>query len=33
MTRILIVEDDVQLNKMVCIHLNDNGYDAGCGWL
>lgn len=31
MTRILIVEDDVQLNKLVCIHLNDNGYEAvGC---
>ena len=31
MTRILVVEDDIQLNKLVCVHLNDNGYEAvGC---
>lgn len=31
MTRILVVEDDIQLNKLVCVHLNDHGYEAvGC---
>ncbi|MDO4547456.1 MAG: response regulator transcription factor [Clostridia bacterium] len=31
MIRILVVEDDVQLNKAVCIHLNNSGFTAtGC---
>lgn len=31
MIRILVVEDDTQLNHIVCTHLNDNGYSAkGC---
>lgn len=31
MTRILVVEDDVSLNRIVCVHLNDSGYEAtGC---
>lgn len=31
MTRILVVEDDAQLNKLVCVQLNDHGYEAvGC---
>ena len=28
MVHILVVEDDVQLNKMVCAYLNDNGFEA-----
>ena len=31
MARVLIVEDDVQMNELVCSYLIDNGYDAqGC---
>ncbi|RAU93324.1 response regulator transcription factor [Paenibacillus sp. YN15] len=31
MINILVVEDDLQLNKIVCAYLNDNGYAAkGC---
>ena len=31
MVNILVVEDDVKLNNIVCIYLNDNGYNAtGC---
>ena len=31
MIKILVVEDDVQLNQMVCIYLNDSGFEAkGC---
>lgn len=31
MVNILVVEDDVKLNQIVCIYLNDNGYHAtGC---
>lgn len=31
MINILVVEDDVKLNKIVCSYLNDNGYSAkGC---
>lgn len=31
MINILVVEDDLQLNKIVCTYLNDNGYAAkGC---
>ena len=31
MIHILVVEDDVQLNKIVCTYLNDNGFAAkGC---
>ena len=31
MINILVVEDDVKLNKIVCSYLNDNGYTAkGC---
>ena len=31
MFKILIVEDDKDLNKTVCTHLNRNGYEAtGC---
>lgn len=31
MVRILVVEDDEQLNRIVCAYLNDNGYSAhGC---
>lgn len=31
MINILVVEDDVKLNQIVCIYLNDNGYAAkGC---
>jgi len=28
MVNILVVEDDVQLNQIVCTYLNDNGYNA-----
>lgn len=31
MINILVVEDDIKLNKIVCTYLNDNGYSArGC---
>ena len=31
MVRILVVEDDQRLNRIVCTYLNDNGFDAkGC---
>ena len=31
MFKILVVEDDMELNKTVCAYLNDNGYEAvGC---
>jgi two-component system, OmpR family, response regulator len=31
MVNILVVEDDVKLNQIVCTYLNDNGYNAkGC---
>lgn len=31
MINILVVEDDLKLNQIVCTHLNDNGYKAtGC---
>ncbi|HOV41129.1 MAG TPA: response regulator transcription factor [Oscillospiraceae bacterium] len=31
MVNILVVEDDLKLNQIVCTHLNDNGYKAtGC---
>ncbi len=31
MVNILVVEDDINLNKIVCSYLNDNGYNAsGC---
>ncbi len=31
MIKILVVEDDVQLNQMVCTYLNDSGFEAkGC---
>ena len=31
MVNILVVEDDVKLNQIVCVHLNKNGYSAtGC---
>lgn len=31
MARILVVEDDAKLNRLVCVHLNDHGYEAvGC---
>ena len=31
MVHILVVEDDIKLNKIVCIHLNNNGYSTkGC---
>lgn len=31
MINILVVEDDIKLNKIVCAYLNDNGYRAiGC---
>ena len=31
MVNILVVEDDIKLNKIVCTYLNDNGYNAtGC---
>ncbi|MBQ7011426.1 MAG: response regulator transcription factor [Clostridia bacterium] len=31
MFKILVVEDDAELNKTVCSYLNDNGYEAvGC---
>ncbi len=31
MTRILVVEDDAQLNRLVCVHLYNQGYEAvGC---
>ncbi len=31
MIKILVVEDDLKLNKIVCMHLNNNGYTAkGC---
>ncbi len=28
MARILVVEDDIKLNKIMCVYLNDNGYAA-----
>ena len=28
MLNILVVEDDVKLNQIVCTYLNDNGYNA-----
>lgn len=31
MVNILVVEDDIKLNQIVCTYLNDNGYNAkGC---
>lgn len=31
MIKILVVEDDLKLNQVVCTHLNDNGFEAtGC---
>ena len=31
MIQILVVEDDMKLNQIVCMYLNDNGYEAkGC---
>lgn len=31
MIKILVVEDDIQLNRMVCTYLNDSGFEAkGC---
>ena len=31
MFKILVVEDDKELNKTVCTYLNKNGYEAvGC---
>lgn len=31
MINILVVEDDIKLNQIVCTYLNDNGYKAkGC---
>ncbi|AIQ31550.1 transcriptional regulator [Paenibacillus sp. FSL P4-0081] len=31
MTNILVVEDDLEFNRLVCTHLNDNGFMAtGC---
>ena len=31
MIRILVVEDDSKLNKIVCTYLNDSGFEAtGC---
>ncbi len=31
MINILVVEDDIKLNQLVCTYLNENGYDAkGC---
>lgn len=31
MIRILVVEDDERLNKIVCTYLNDSGFQAkGC---
>jgi DNA-binding response OmpR family regulator len=31
MINILVVEDDIKLNQIVCTYLNDNGYSAkGC---
>ena len=31
MFKILVVEDDKELNHTVCVFLNDNGYQAvGC---
>ena len=31
MVRILVVEDDEKLNKIVCTYLNDSGFQAtGC---
>ncbi len=29
MIKILVVEDDIKLNQLVCTYLNDNGYAAG----
>ncbi len=29
MIKILVVEDDIKLNQLVCTYLNDNGYTAG----
>lgn len=28
MIKILVVEDDIQLNRMVCTYLNDSGFEA-----
>lgn len=28
MVNILVVEDDVKLNQIVCTYLNDNGYNS-----
>ena len=28
MINILVIEDDVKLNQIVCTYLNDNGYNA-----
>lgn len=42
MFKILVVEDDKDLNRTVCSFLNQSGYeatgclngdDAGCGWI
>lgn len=31
MNHILVLEDDIKLNQIVCIHLNDSGFQAkGC---
>ena len=31
MIKVLVVEDDLKLNQIVCTHLNDNGFEAtGC---
>lgn len=31
MINILVVEDDIKINHIVCTYLNDNGYHAvGC---
>ena len=31
MIKILVVEDDINLNKIVCSYLNDSGFEAhGC---
>ena len=32
MIKILVVEDDIKLNQMVCTYLNDSGFwTKGCG--
>ena len=28
MAKILVVEDDVKINKLVCTYLNDSGFNA-----